>query len=438
MNYLLRFLTSATTLVCWLLSNSATAQSLAFDRAVVCASGGGYYGWGPTTIALDAQSNTYVAGRFNGTIALGNTLLTATTQIGPNSLVPVDNFVAKLDAAGTYLWATQIGGLHESYIGGVVSDNRGGVYVTGAFGSFSVRFGANGPTLFNSSAQREGFVAKLDAATGQWLWARRAGGTGNDNLGTAVVNAAGDLYVLGGSGSATADVGPFTLTGPQTFLARLTPAGTWLWTRRLGVQPAGSLSAGVNLLALDAQENIYVGGAFGAPSIDFGGTTLQTQVIAGSPRGGRNRFTEVFVAKMSAAGAWLWAVQGDAVTQQNLASAAMVYDGAGHVYVSGAYEGPSVRIGNTVLPNLSAQGPQPNPLPPVPYTNNYYPDAFVARLDATTGIWDWAVRNGGPGSEAAFGVLLNPRGGAYVTGGFVAPGSGQLRDFAQIDPATGA
>ena len=46
MNYILRYL--ATTLVLLLPGRWAQAQPLAFDRAVVCASGGGLYGWGPT------------------------------------------------------------------------------------------------------------------------------------------------------------------------------------------------------------------------------------------------------------------------------------------------------------------------------------------------------------------------------------------------------
>ena len=94
-----------------LATGGAQAQAPAFDRAVVCASGDGNYGysgWGPIDVAVDAQGNTYATGRFIGTIQLGNTLLTA-VQRSPGTTMPFDNFVAKLDAAGNYVWAVQMG-----------------------------------------------------------------------------------------------------------------------------------------------------------------------------------------------------------------------------------------------------------------------------------------------------------------------------------------
>jgi hypothetical protein len=223
--------------------------------------------------------------------------------------------------------------------------------------------------LFNSSAQGEGFVAKLDGTTGQWLWARRAGGTGHDSFGAVAVNTAGELYVLGQSGSTTADAGPFTLSGPQSFLAKLSSGGTWLWARRTGTGTARA-----NSLLLDAQGDLYLAGGFTAPSATFGATTLTTRGVQGSPHATTG--SELFVAKMTEAGAWLWAVQGDAVTNQNLVFlSSLVSDGAGHLFVTGRYLSTAARLGGTVLPNASDQYPPPiGPAPPVLYTNNYKAD----------------------------------------------------------------
>ena len=426
----LKLLAAANLLV--MLGGTALAQPLTFDRATTCASGDGYGGWGPSKLVVDAQGNTYVVGTFNGTIVLGNALLSA-TQTPPNRLFPSDVFVAKLDPAGNYLWAVQLGDNQSATVGGLAVDAAGDVYLTGSFTSYSLRVGAGGPQLFNSSARGEGFVAKLSGTTGYTFWARRIGGTGDDGLGSLAVNQAGDLYVLGSSGSLVADVGPFTLTNPQGFLAKLSPGGTWLWVR-----PVGNANASATHLLLDAQGGLYLAGRFQAPSVSFGSITLTTQGVPGSPY--PTTGSELFVAKTDDAGNWLWAVQGDALTHLNLIDLlAAGLDGAGHLYVAGSYTSTAARIGTTVLPNLSNQYPQPTPAPPVPYTNNYFTDAFVARLNSATGVWDWAVRNGGPYFENAGTLVVDANGALYVLGTFNSAtlvGTGQ--QLAQLNASTGA
>ncbi len=413
------------------------AQPLTFDRAVVCGTGAGYNGWGPTTVAGDPVGNTYVAGSFSGVITLGTTTLSA-TQTPPGYTFPTDYFVAKLDAAGQYVWAVQTADGQSVGVSALAVDGAGDVYVAGGFDSFSVRFGANGPVLFNSSALSEAFVAKLSGATGQWLWARRAGGTGYDSFRAVAVNAAGEVYALGSSGGGAADVGPVVLTGAQEFLAKLSPAGAWLWAQSVGGVRASQQFISCVGLQLDGPGNLYIGGTFSAPSIALGTTTLTTQYVAGAPlfSGG-----EVFVAKLSPAGAWLWATQGDAGGQQNKATASsLTYDGAGRLYLSGGYASYGARIGGIFLPNLSDQYPPPiGPAPPNPYTNNYYSDAFVARLDAGTGAWQWAVRNGGLGNESASLSTADAQGRVYAVGSFVGPTpGGSPANLAQLDGATGA
>ncbi|GAA3931825.1 hypothetical protein GCM10022406_16100 [Hymenobacter algoricola] len=408
-------------------TNAAQAQS--FDRAVVCASGIGAYGWGPAQVTIDGQGNTYVTGRFNGTITLGGFVLSA-TQKAPSYSFPSDNFVAKLDADGNYLWAVQMADNQAAVITKPVVDAAGDVYVAGSFSSYSIRFGTSGPVLFNSSARSEGFIAKLQGSTGQWLWARRAGGVGDDYLDLPVVNSAGNLCLLGFNGGTAADAGPFSVSGRQHFLAQLNPAGVWQWVR-----PLGNPEARIANLLLDAQDNLYLAGTFRSPSITFGATTLTTQSVPGTP----SYSYELFVAKANAAGTWQWAVQGDAVTHQNLVEGATLSaDGLGHLYVAGSYTNRSMRIGATVLLNLSTQYPLPNPLPPVPYTNNYYPDAFVACLD-TAGQWQWATRNGGTYFEQVSKVMTDTQGRVYVLGFLdeMRPAISLAQKVGQLDAATG-
>lgn len=416
------------------------AQAPVFDRAVTCGSGKINNGWGPKHLMLDNLGNTYVTGVFNGITALGTTQLTALgVSPSPGSIAaPADVFVAKLDAASNYLWAAQAGGALDEDVTGIAVDAVGDVYVTGSFYSFSMTLGVAGPRIFNSSAGSEGFLAKLDGKTGQWLWARRYGGLDNEFTAQVATNAAGEVYIAGSSGSRVADFGPFTLTNGRygdAFLAKLSSSGTWLWARQLG-----SGGPDVRNLVVDSQGALYVSGSFGEPSVSFGSITLTTRLIPNSSSltGG-----DVFVAKLTDDGAYVWATQGDA-NGQNLADGrALASDGAGHLYLAGNYNSQSMRLGSIVLPNLSSVTPQA-PEAPRSFTD-YYADVFVARLDAATGAWQWGARAGGAQSDEIGALAADKQGRVYVAGGafgvpagFDSPLSGARVHLAQLDGATGA
>ena len=107
-------------------------------------------------ISTDANSNVYVTGSFLGNIVFGNTTL--------NNNGNVDVFVASFDSFGNALWATNAGGLHNSFSHCIVVDLGGNSYVTGWFADSAMNFGNH--TLMNGSLfQKEDmFVAKLSAS----------------------------------------------------------------------------------------------------------------------------------------------------------------------------------------------------------------------------------------------------------------------------------
>ncbi len=103
--------------------------------------------WG-NSIVIDAASNIYLTGWFEGTAIFG-----ATTLTGSNS----DVFVAKLDTNGSYLWAEQAGGTGEDRSYDVVVDNAANIYLTGKFEGIAV-FGTN---VLSSSGSTDIFIVKL-------------------------------------------------------------------------------------------------------------------------------------------------------------------------------------------------------------------------------------------------------------------------------------
>jgi hypothetical protein len=85
---------------------------------------------------------------------------------------------------------------------GIAVDASGNSYVTGGFEG-TATFGS---TTLESSGSQDIFVAKLDNR-GNWLWAKKAGGTDSDYGYGIAVDASGNSYVTGYFYSATATFG---------------------------------------------------------------------------------------------------------------------------------------------------------------------------------------------------------------------------------------
>jgi hypothetical protein len=126
------------------------------------------------------------------------------------------------------------GGGGGSDIGrGVAADAAGNVYVVGTFNN-TASFGSGSATAqLTSAGGGDVFVAKYSPA-GVLAWARRMGGTGNDQgLGIAVSPAG--IVTVTGSFQGTADFDPspavFNLTsagGTDVFVARLDAGGNFV------------------------------------------------------------------------------------------------------------------------------------------------------------------------------------------------------------------
>ncbi|MBB5207151.1 hypothetical protein [Chiayiivirga flava] len=98
-----------------------------------------------------------------------------------------DVFVVRVNAAGQVLWARSGGGPLTETITDIALDNANNVYLVGAFFG-SAQFG--GDTLTANGSLDDAYVTKLDVQGG-WRWARRMGGVSRD-IANAVVPVPGD------------------------------------------------------------------------------------------------------------------------------------------------------------------------------------------------------------------------------------------------------
>lgn len=234
-----------------------------------------------------------------------------------------------------------------------------------------------------------GFVLNLavghaGAQTPTWQTAYLLPGLPNDVYYTSnrVVDAAGNIYATG-SFNYSLTLGGITLNSAgdtDAYLAKFDSSGTCLWAVRAG-GPGRDAGAG---LALDAAGSIYVSGSF-SDVVAFGPATLISQ-------GG----TDLFVAHLSATGAWLGAT-GAGSTANDL-GLALALDSTGDAFVAGTF-GNTLTLGTTVLTTTGTD------------------DLLVARLRAVGG-WAWAV--------SASTTLPNPSLPGIRVTGLVTDGAGNV------------
>jgi hypothetical protein len=228
------------------------------------------------SITIDVSGNIYLAGWFSSPeINFGSAVL---INVGSD-----DIFLAKYDSNGNVLWAKSVGGTFSDGAYSAAVDASGNVYIAGVFNSIILNFGS---TKLVNAGSDDIFLAKYDA-TGNVLWAKSVGGTGDDKANSIVVDASGSIYITGYFYSPTINLGSFVLTNAglsDLFLAKYDTHGNSLWAKSVGgINRDFSHSVTVDLLG-----NIYVAGEFESPTISFDSNLLTNT----------GRF-DIFLAKLS-------------------------------------------------------------------------------------------------------------------------------------------
>src|ERR1035437_6133157 len=253
---------------------------------------------GGSSIALDASGNVYTTGGFGGTADFdpGAGVFNLTSVGG------ADIFISKLDASGNFLWAKSMGGIGNDGANSISLDASGNVYTTGPFGGTADFDPSAGVFSLTSAGGDDIFISKLDAS-GNFLWAKAMGGTGNESCTSIVLDVSGNVYTTGyfnGTADFDPGAGIFNLTsagGTDIFISKLNSSGNFLWAKAMGgSSPFGDLS---NSLAVDASGNVYSTGRF-AGTADFDPSAgIFNLTSVGSQ--------DIFISKLDASGNFVWA-----------------------------------------------------------------------------------------------------------------------------------
>jgi len=351
-------------------------------------------------VAVDASGNTYVTGYFAGTADFDPSVGEAgLTSAGGN-----DIFIAKYDASGNYLWAKRMGGTGSDIGNAIALDGLGNVYVTGSFAGTADFDPSVGTAELMSAGGGDIFIAQYDAS-GNYLWAKRMGGTGNDIGNAIALDGLGNVHVTGSfAGTADFDPGPLAanLTGVGSndiFIAKYDASGNYVWAKSVG---SSGLDSG-NGIAVDGSGNVHMTGQFtGTADFDPGAGTANLTSLGGN---------EAFIAKYDASGNYVWAKRVGGSSGD--VSHALVLDGSGNVHVTGYFNGTADFDPGAGTASLMSVGTQ---------------DIFIAKYDAS-GNYVWAKWAGGSISDFGYGIALDGTGNVHVTGYFSLT--------ADFDPGTG-
>jgi LPXTG-motif cell wall-anchored protein len=191
-----------------------------------------------------------------------------------NSYLCHDGFVAKLNAFGTALvFSTFLGGSGDDTVTSVALDSAQNVYLAGYTLSkdFPTTPGAYNRTPPGSLNVMDAFVAKLNAAGSQLLYATFLGGSDGATVSGLTVDAAGGAVVVGETSSVDFPTTPNRLNRTlkasdpyriDGFVSKLSPSGSsLLYSTFIG----GSRSDSTSAVAIDASQQIVVAGETASP-----------------------------------------------------------------------------------------------------------------------------------------------------------------------------
>jgi hypothetical protein len=277
---------------------------------------------------------------------------------------------------GPYLLSKEWGSATDDE-GFVVTTDASGNILVGGYFTGTVDFGC-GPLAAPANGTDGALLLKL-GPTGNCLWNKVFGSTAHLNGG--VFDAAGNIYVSGWFFN-TIDLGGgvFTAGSEDVFVAKYNAAGVHQWSKQFG-DPSQQESAG---MGIDSSGNVYLAGFFSG-KVNFGGGNLAT---AGS--------TDVYLAKLTSAGAYVWAKSfGDASPQRIYG---MATDSSGNSVITGTYQG-TVNFGGSSFPNAGLN------------------DGFLARFNSA-GTHLWSKGFGDSADQQANAVAVDNVGNTYAAGQF--------------------
>lgn len=302
-------------------------------------------------VTVDAVGSVIVCGAFSSPTIMFDTFALQNSGIS-------DVFVVKYNSAGAVRWAKAAGGNGSEYGRGIGVDAGLNIYCAGFFASDT--FNVKNTRLVNAnigSSTKDAFVLKYDSL-GNVYWAKGYGDMYDEDGNDIQVMTDGTFYLTGYFYSDSVYFDTYKLKNlnagsgswSDMYVGKFNASGTAQWVKSFG----GKHSDGVNGIAVDADNNVYLTGYFTDTTL-FGSISVVS-------KGG----SDMFVAKLDATGSPVWANGAGNTDFDN--GAAVALDAAGDVLVAGQYRNYKITFGTLQLLNSGIN------------------DVFTVKLGSVTGL----------------------------------------------------
>jgi hypothetical protein len=324
-----------------------------------------------SAVAFASDGSLLITGLFEQTIDLGGGPLTASN---------VDLFIAKFGPGGEHVWSKRWPGFGDFLPEGW--DVKLGTLSNGDFvlaGDYTGALTLGSTTLVSVGAE-DVFIARF-SGEGEPIWARSGGSNVYDRIFDLSVDPNDNIDACGGTYGSGSFFGGSTLSGAPDWLARITGAGDYSWSRAM---PAVGLGSICGVASMSDGDVVYAGSFAG--SISAGGPTLTSN----------NGSVDICMARYGAA---------DGGHRWSAAKGGSGEDVVGDVEASGS----SVIITGVFNNMISFGGPS---------LTAQEGDAFVAKLDASNGAHQFSLAMGGPSGDGGRRVVVRPNGQITASGVF--------------------
>lgn len=348
-------------------------------------------------ITIDPDGNAYVVGR------VGDTSTDFPTTAGALSTNyrggDFDGIVFKINANGNALvYSTFLGGDDNDSTEGIALDSSRNAYLTG--GTRSTGFPVTSSAFQSFRAgDTDAFLAKLNAAGSAVIYSTLLGGGSTDRGSGVVVDAAGNAYVAGYSGSPdfptqNAFQG-FSGGSFDAFVAKIDPTANGAASLVFSTYLGGFGDDKAYGIALDsAGNNLYIAGQ----------TSSNNFPLLNPVQPSFGGLFDAFAARLSTTGTKIYATYLGGSSDDRATGVAV--NSAGEAYVTGF-------TSSTNFPTVS----------PLQIANAGGFDAFIAKLNSGGSVLLYSTYLGGTGNESNTSTVtstnplaLDSSNNAYLTG----------------------
>jgi hypothetical protein len=336
--------------------------------------------------ATDASGNVYMAGHTTSTSGIATTGAHQTVYGGGG----YDAFLVKFNSAGIRLWGTYYGGSGEDAGYSCATDASGNIYMAGYTTSNSVIATAGAhQTVYGGGGNWDAFLVKFNSS-GVRQWATYYGGIGYDGGRSCTIDAFGNVYLVGETGSnsviATTGANQTVYGGGNldAFVVKFNSSGVRQW----GTYYGGSGDDGGWYCTTDASANVYMTG-YTASNSGIATVGSHQTVYGGGIK-------EAFLVKLNSSGVMQWSsYYGGSGFDSGWTCTT---DASGNVYMAG------YTASNSGIATAGAHQSV--------YSGG---DAFLVKFNSS-GVRQWGTYYGGSGGEEGESCTTDLLGNVYMAG----------------------